>query len=217
MQALDYSHKNEDGRVEKVPDSLITAFKTKGGRVVYDGAGVMPDIKTDRQKLSPLLIALLSKYYIFNFATNYWTGKKEVSSAKDFALTEEEYQSFLTYIKDKDYTYKTKSETELEELKKKAIEENTYDVLKPEIDALNSKINSKKKDDLTKARSVIKHYLEEEIIGRYYFQKGRIEFSLRTDEEIAKAIEMLKDESKVRTVLTTIEKPKKPFNIHKRF
>lgn len=217
VQALDYSNKNEEGRVEKVPDSLITAFKTKGGRIVYDGAGVMPDIKTDRQKLGPLLIALLNKYYIFNFATNYWANKKEISSAKDFTLTEEEYQSFLNYIKDKDYSYKTKSEAELEELKKKAIEENTYDVLKPEIDALNSKINSNKKDDLAKAKTIIKHYLEEEIIGRYYFQKGRIEFSLRTDEEIAKAIEMLKDESKLRTVLTTIEKPKKPFNIHKRF
>lgn len=217
VQALDYSNKNEEGRVEKVPDSLITAFKTKGGRVVYDGAGVMPDIKTDHQRLDPVLISLLSKYYIFNYATTYWTKHKDVGSVKEFSLKDEEYQDFLNFIKDKDYSYKTKSEIELEELKKQATEEKTFDAIKQEYEALTNKINANKKDDLAKHKSLIKHYLEEEIVSRYYFQKGRIEFNLKNDEEIAKAIDLLKDESKLKTVLTTIEKPKKPFNMHKRF
>ncbi len=217
VQALDYTHKDEEGRVDKVPDSLITAFKTKGGRVVYDGAGVMPDMKTEDEKLSLVLISLLNKYHIFNYATNYYLAHKEIAVAKDFKLKDEEYEQFLNYIKDKDYSYKTRSELELEELKKKAEEENYYADIKNEYENLAAKIKSNKKDDLAKNKELIKHFLEEEIVGRYYFQKGRIEFNLKNDKDIAKAAELLKDETKLRSILTTIEKPTKPFNMNKRF
>lgn len=217
VQALDYTHKDEEGRVDKVPDSLITAFKTKGGRVVYDGAGVMPDMKTEDEKLSLVLISLLSKYHVFNYATNYYLAHKEIVAAKDFKLKDDEYEQFLTYIKDKDYSYKTKSELELEELKKKAEEENYYNDIKSEYETLSAKIRSNKKDDLVKNKELIKRFLEEEIVGRYYFQKGRIEFNLRNDKDVAKAAELLKDEAKLRSILTTIEKPTKPFNMNKRF
>lgn len=217
VQALDYTHKDEEGRVEKVPDSLVTAFKTKGGRIVYDGAGVMPDLKTTDERLSLVLLSLLNKYHIFNYATNYYLAHKEIPAVKDFKLTEEEYQSFLTYIKDKDYAYKTKSELELEDLKKQASEEKYFDNIKSEYEALNAKIVSNKKDDLAKNKAIIKRFLEDEIVGRYYFQKGRIEYSLKNDDDVERAMDLLKEEIKVKTILTTIEKPTKPFNMHKRF
>lgn len=217
VQALDYTHKNEEGRVEKVPDSLVTAFKTKGGRIVYDGAGVMPDLKTDEEKLSLILLSLLNKYHIFNYATNYALTHKEIAAVKDFKLTEEEYQQFLSYLKGKDCSYKTKSEVELEDLKKQATDEKYFTNIKSEFDALNEKIQSNKRDDLAKNKDIIKRFLEDEIVGRYYFQKGRIEYSLKNDDDVAKAMDILKEESKVKTILTTIEKPTKPFNMHKRF
>ncbi|MFN9901581.1 MAG: peptidase S41, partial [bacterium] len=119
----DYSHKDEDGRVEKVPDSLITAFKTKGGRIVYDGAGVMPDVAGLEQKLSHIAIALLSKNHIFNYVTQYVLKHDKIAAVKDFQLTDVEYNDFIAYLKDKDVSYKTDSEKALDDLKKQAEDE----------------------------------------------------------------------------------------------
>ncbi len=217
VQALDYSQKDEDGRVEKVPDSLITAFKTKGGRVVYDGAGVMPDIKTTVEKYGLVTVALYNKYHIFDYGTKYYIAHKDIVPAKDFKLTEAEYQEFLNDIKDKDYSYRSKSEIEYEELKKQAKEEKYYDGFKTEIEALGKKIEEGKKEDLVVYKEAIKRLLEKEIISRYYFQKGKIEYSLRNDPDIALAMSVFKEDNKVKTILTTSEKPTKPFNVHKRF
>ena len=217
VQALDYSNKDEDGRVEKVPDSLITAFKTKNGRIVYDGAGVMPDVKTKEEKFGMILVALISKYLIFNYATDYYLKHPQLPLVKDFSLSENEYADFLNYIKDKDYSYKTKSEVELDDLKKNAEDEKYFSDIVPEYQALVAKMKSNKQDDLNKHKSEIKEYLEEEIAARYYFQKGRIEYSLKNDEDLKEATRLLSDENKIKILLTISEKPTKPFNQKKRF
>lgn len=217
VQALDYSNKDEEGRVEKVPDSLITAFKTKGGRIVYDGAGVMPDIKTKDENYDAILVALISKYHIFNYGTDYYLKHPQLAPVKDFQLTEPEYSDFLNYLKDKDYSYKTKSEVELEDLKKNAEEEKYFTDIKTEYDALVAKMSDNKKDDLGKHKASIKKYLEEEIVSRYYFQTGRIEYSLRHDTDLAEALRLLADHNKIKILLSTSEKPTKPFNNKKKF
>jgi carboxyl-terminal processing protease len=217
VQALDYTHKDEEGRVEKVPDSLITAFKTRGGRIVYDGAGVMPDIKTDDEKLSNISIALISKHHIFNYATAYALAHPQISPVMDFSLTEAEFDGFVNFLRDKDYAYKTRSEKELEDLKKNAVDENYFTDIKAEYEALSLRVMSNKKDDLLKNRNEIKRFLEEEIVSRYYFQKGRIEYSLKRDDDVRSATSLLAENGKLRSVLTTIEKPLKPFNVHKKF
>lgn len=217
VQALDYSHKDEEGRVEKVPDSLITAFKTKNGRIVYDGAGVMPDVKTKDEKFEMILMALISKYHIFNYATEYFLKHPQVAPVKEFQLTENEYADFLNYLKDKDYTYKTKSEVEVEALKKNAEEEKYFTDIKTEYDALATKIMNNKKDDLTKHKAEIKKYLEEEIVARYYFQKGRIEYSLKNDDDLKETVRLLSDGNKIKILLTTSEAANKPFNVNKKF
>lgn len=217
VQALDYSNRNDEGRVEKVPDSLITAFKTRGGRIVYDGAGIMPDVKTTEDRLSNILLSLISKHHIFNFATDYYVKHPQVAPVQEFKLTEQEYAAFLDYIKDKNYDYKTASEIELENLKKDAEDEKTYGDIKTEYEALLAKMQSNKKDDLAKYKEEIKKYLEEEIVSRYYFQKGTVEYSLRTDKDVKEAERLLSDENKIKIILSYIEKPKKPFNVKKRF
>jgi carboxyl-terminal processing protease len=217
VQALDYTHKDEEGRVEKVPDSLITAFKTKGGRIVYDGAGVMPDLKTDEEKQNVLVSAIMINHHVFNFATQYVQNKAEIGRVKDFTLSNEEYNQFLSYLKQKNFSYKTKNETELEKIKKAAEEEGSYKTFKQEYEDLLVKIKNSKDNDLQEARPIIKRLLEEEIVSRYYFQKGRLEFSLKNDSDVKLAAEVLKDNARITTILTSIEKPIKPFNMNKRF
>ena len=217
VQALDYSSKDEEGRVEKVPDSLITAFKTKGGRIVYDGAGVMPDIKTADEKFQDVLLSLLSKYHLFNYATSYYLAHKELAPVKDFSLTEAEYADFVNYLKDKDYTYKSREEHELDEFKKRVEESGDFKDIKTEYDLLVSRIANNKKEDLSRYKPLIKKYLEEEIVARYYFQKGRIEYSLKNDDDLKEALQVVTNKEKVGTILSTIEKPLKPFNIRKKF
>jgi carboxyl-terminal processing protease len=217
VQALDYSHKDEDGRVEKVPDSLITAFKTKGGRIVYDGAGIMPDVRTKDENFEPVLVSLISKFHIFNYATQYSLKHPQLVPVKDFEMTESEYAAFLDFLKGKDYSYKTKSEVELEDLKKNAEEEKYFTDIQTEYQALVNKMQNNKKDDLSKHKDIIKKYLEEEIVSRYYFQKGRIEYSLKNDNDLKEATRLLADENKIKILLSTSEKPNKPFNAAKKF
>jgi len=217
VQALDYSHKDEEGRVEKVPDSLITAFKTKGGRVVYDGAGVMPDVRTPELSPSNVLISLVSKHHIFNYATQYYLKHPQIAPAHEFSLSQAEYDEFVDYLKGKDYNYKTRSEVDLQDLKKNAETEKYFADIKPEFDALVAKMNANKKDDLIKHKEEIKEYLEQEIVSRYYFQKGRIEFSNKSDDDLREAQRLISDNNKIKIILTTSEKAIKPFNLKKRF
>ena len=217
VQALDYSHKDELGRVEKVPDSLITAFKTKGGRIVYDGAGIMPDIKTNTASYSQLLQALDTKYHIFNYATDYFLKHKEIVAPKDFALTDDEYMQFVEYLKNKDLSYKSFAEMQLEAIKKQAIDEKNYEGFKSEMEALTAKLESNKKEDLMKQKEEIKNHLAQEIVTRYYFQKGKVEYNMKNDKEVEEAIKYLSDADKMLDVLTRIEKPTKRFNSSKKF
>lgn len=217
VQALDYSNKDAEGRVEKVPDSLITAFKTKGGRIVYDGAGIMPDIKTKDQKYSDVLLSLISKYHVFNYATQFTLKTKETINLSSFRLSDADYNDFVNYLKDKEYSYKSSEEIGLEDFKKELEERGDYKGIKTEFDLLLDKIKANKKDDLIRHKNEIRKYLEEEIVSRYYFQKGRIEFSLAHDEEIAESLKLLKEPTKLKSILNTIEKPTKPFNAGKKF
>ena len=210
IQALDYSHRNEDGSVDKVPDSLISAFKTKNGRIVYDGGGIAPDINIEAEKYSTLLQNLVTKNLIFNYATKYRVAHATIPLVKNFRLTDAEYDDFVTYLNTKEYDYTTKTEKALDDLKKDAKDDKTLDAIGGDIDALKTKIKHNKKDDLVKFKPEIKQFLEEEIASRYYFQNGRLEASLRDDPELTQAISVLNDSDKYKKVLTTIVKAEKP-------
>lgn len=215
IQALDYSHRNDDGSVAKVPDSLITAFKTKNGRIVYDGGGVAPDLSIDAQKYSSILASLVTKNLIFDYATKYRSAHPAIAPAKEFKLTEAEYDEFLTYLNGKDYDYTTKTEKTIDDLKADAKDDKNFDAISADIEALRSKIIHNKKEDLVKYGPEIRQFLEEEIASRYYFQNGRLEASFKDDKELKESISLLNDENRYKKILTTVVKADKPFNSEK--
>jgi carboxyl-terminal processing protease len=193
IQAIDYSQKNDDGSVAKIPDSLKVAFKTKNKRTVYDGGGIEPDIYLEPYKYSNIAISLATKYLIFDYATKYRSLHPSIASARDLVITDAIFNDFLSFISDKDYDYTTKSEASLGELKDNAIKEKYYDDIKTEYEALKSKMIHNKKADVEKFKEEIRQLLKEEIASRYYYQKGRLEASFSADQEVKKALEIFKD------------------------
>ena len=148
IQAIDYAHKDEDGNPKKIPDSLLTEFKTQNGRLVLDGAGIKPDVEKNREKYGAITRALLSKNHVFNFATQYVLKHDSISNAKNFRLTDDEYQSFITYLLDNEYDYQTSTGKELKALKKRAEKDSILVDIASEIKLIEDKIILKKKSDL---------------------------------------------------------------------
>ncbi|MFI5150593.1 MAG: S41 family peptidase [Bacteroidia bacterium] len=212
IQALDYTHRDEEGKVHRIADSLITAFKTKNGRTVYDGLGISPDVHLKPEKMSNIAISLINKNLIFDFATHYKSTHNTITGdGLKFFLSDAEYEEFVRFLSDKEYDYETKSEKTLDDLKLIAEKEKYFNDVKAEYDALQSKIKHNKKDDLNKNKPEIKSLLEEEIASRYYFQRGRIMSSLKQDPEVTEAIQLFSSGSKYKDILTSKvvkEKPK---------
>ena len=195
IQAIDYSHKDSEGNFGKIPDSLINTFKTRNGRPVYDGGGIVPDVSLPPVKYSGLANILLSKYLIFDFATEYKKSVPQISEAASFRITDGIYKEFIDFLKDKDYDdYTNQAEKSLDELKKQAEKEQFFASISTEYQALRNKVLHNKTQDLERFRDEISTLLRDEIVTRYYYQKGRIESSLAGDPEILKAREILRDE-----------------------
>lgn len=201
IQALDYTHRNNDGSVSKVSDSLITEFKTKNGRSVFDGSGIFPDIYTDPNYYSPLAIALFSNFLIFDFANQYSREHTSIPMAKDFTLSDSDYKQFIAFLNGKKYDYTDKTERRLEELKKTSMKDKHYDALQTEIDALENKLKDYKSKDLLNHDDELKQILEGEISARYYYQKGRLESNFKSDVEVKKAIEVFKNTALYTSIL----------------
>ena len=201
IQAIDYSHRDKDGNANKIPDSLRTAFKTKGGRTVYDGLGIEPDITIEPEYASNIAIALISKFLCFDYATKFVKENPNIASAKDFEITDEIYNDFIEFLKDKDYNYTTMSEKILDELlasaKKEKLSENTL----KQIEDMKTNITQDKKEDLIKYKEDLKEILLSEIVVRYYNQKGRIEALLKHDNEVKEATKLLYDQKQYNKTL----------------
>jgi len=201
IQALDYTHRSSDGSVSKVPDSLINEFKTKGNRLVYDGSGIFPDIYTDPRAYSSVTQALFRNYHIFDYANKFARENVSIASARDFSLTEDQYQDFIRYLDGKSYEYTDRSEMQLEEFKTAAQKEKRFASLDADFDVMKKKLLEDKKKDLLKRHDEIKKILEGEIVSRYYYQNGRLETGFKNDVEIQKAIEILNDKTTYSSIL----------------
>jgi carboxyl-terminal processing protease len=199
IQALDYSNRNDDGSVGKMQDSLMTAFQTKNGREVFDGGGINPDIITEKGRVSNIVISLFKERLFFDYATDF--RFEHDSIAEDFIFSESDYEHFVTYLLDKEYAYKTKTEEALDKLKAKATDENYFASLSDEYDALVVQLTANKGDDLFTNKKEIKEILTGEIRSRYFYQKGRIEAALNFDSELEKAIEVLKNKEEYNRIL----------------
>ena len=199
IQALDYSNRNDDGSVGKIPDSLMTSYETKNGREVKDGGGILPDIITEPEKYSMIIPSLFNERFFFDYATDYRFSHDSIS--ENFIFSDADFSDFLTYISDKEYTYKTETEKSLEKLKNKAVEEDYFDNLSVEYNILAAKMLENKNDDLQKSKEDIKEILTGEIMSRYFYQKGRIKAGLNFDIEVEKAIEILKENTEYNKIL----------------
>ncbi len=206
IQALDYSHRNEDGSVGNMPDSLKKEFKTKNGRKVYDGGGVDPDIAVSTKNYSQIAQSLMSKLLVFDFATQYRYKNASIAAAKDFKISEADFEDFKKFITDKDYGYTTSTEKSLDEFKKKAEEEKYFDAVKLQYESMKKELQHDKKADIEKNKEEIKLLLEEEIAKRYYFQKAHYEAAFDHDEDILEALKVLADKNKYESILKPVAK-----------
>lgn len=205
IQAIDYSSKDENGNSGKIPDSLINEFKTKNGRIVYDGGGISPDIETESKMISNIAMSLFTKFLIFNYATRFEQEHASIPPADDFEITGEIYEDFVQFISDKEYDYTTESEKSLKKLKMHAEKEKYFDAIKDEFEALNEKMKHNKDEDLYTFQDEIKELLKIEIVSRYYFQKGKVIAALQNDPEVKQAIEILQDKEQYLEVLQNSE------------
>lgn len=202
IQALDYSNRNEDGSVGKVPDSLITKYETKAGRPVFDGGGINPDVETDQRQLSEVAFNLGLKMLYFDFATEYFHKNPTVAPVKEFVITDEVYDEFKLWLEDKEFDYTTDSEKMMERLKKVAEEEQYFERIETEYTALLNQVTHNKVHDLEEFQDEVKDLLRGELVSRYYYQKGRIEAMLEGDIEVKKALEILEDTAEYDRILS---------------
>jgi carboxyl-terminal processing protease len=201
IQEIDYAHKNAAGTNDHIPDSLITAYKTMHGRTVYDGKGIAPDVTTDSSRISTVSYNLITKYILFDYATQYAATHPTIAPASNFKLTDSEYNDFIAYTEKKGFEFKTAAEKELETVKKAAIYEKCWDDVKLQYDSMLQSIELHKKKDLLENKTEISTILNEEIASRYYYQKGRIESSVNDDTEIKSALKVLDDAPKYASIL----------------
>lgn len=201
IQAIDYSHRNPDGSVGKIPDSLKVAFKTANGRIVYDGGGIDPDIPVEVEYYSNLLMNIVSQNILFDYATKYKFEHKEIVRAKDFELNDSEYQDFMDWTKDKDLDFSSQMDMAIKALEKISKDEKYYDGLKSKIDNLKTKLKDVRDSYLIDYKEEVKTLLEEQIVSRYYLHPGSVEASLGHDLAVKTAAEVLKDENRYNKLL----------------
>ena len=201
IQAIDYSHRNADGSVGKIPDSLKTAFKTKAGRVVYDGGGVLPDVVVEAQTPTPIALSLTNKGLIFDYAVKYRHEHASIKPAREFRLTDAEYAEFTKWLGDKEYDYTTQVEKDLGTLEASAKKEKYFDQIQDQLKSLKTKMSHSKDADLNTFKTELKPLLEQEIAGHYYLQKGIKEASFATDPEMKAALDLFKDMGRYGTIL----------------
>jgi carboxyl-terminal processing protease len=201
IQAMDYAHKNEDGQSVKFADSLMKPFNTKGGRTVYNGNGIYPDIFVEPATYSPITLSIVNKNLFFDYANAYKKAHPTLQNTKTFQLNDNDYTQFVSSLAGKDYSYVGNTEKVLTELKAEAEKENKLESLKEELQNLSAKLVNAKKNDLNNHKQEIKRVLETQIVGRYAFEKGKIEHSFQYDQEIAKAKGLFDNQAQINSIL----------------
>ena len=201
IQAIDYSHRNEDGSVGRVPDSLTTVFLTKRGREVRDGGGVSPDIEVKQPEGINICYYLFVENMFFDYATEYCQRHPSIAPAQEFTLTDEDFADFEAFLTKKEFTYQTQTASYLESLKDLIKFEQLDSIAANELKALEEIIKPNISEELKRNRKEIEEMLGSEIIKRYYYQKGDIIYTLRTNKDFSEAKELLNDEKRYKKIL----------------
>lgn len=211
VQAIDYQHRNEDGSVGRIPDSLTTVFHTAAGRIVRDGGGVTPDIVVDQKKLPNILFYLVNDNLIFDYATQYCLKHDTIAPPEQFMITDTDYTDFINMVKKSDFKYDQQTEKLLKNLKEMAEFEGYLKDASDEFDALEKKLQHNLDHDLTYFAKDIKTMIAIEIIKRYYYQRGGIIEQLKDDADLKEAMQVLTDTAKYNKMLSA---PQDTINIH---
>ena len=191
IQAIDYSHRDEQGRALKVPDSLKTAFKTKGGRTFYDGFGIEPDVEVEPEYMSNLGVALAQKFLVFDYATQYYRSHKEIAQPRDFEVSDELYADFCRFLKEHNLSYSTVTERYIKDLREVAKQEKYDTAIDQQLKEMEARLATEKEGDLQKHREEVCEMLKGEILNRYYYDAGRLAGMLKSDKVVLRAIEEL--------------------------
>lgn len=190
VQAIDYSHRNSDGSVGYVPDSLKKAFKTRLGRTVYDGGGITPDSVITSDPYSRIAISLVMNDIINDYAIKFYKENDSIPSVKDFSLTDEQYGDFVKYAVSRNFDSRSGAQVLMEDLLKSAEQEELDDYIRTEAEALKNKLSISKEKMLELKRSEIQPLVEEEIANKYHFTAGRVEAIIKNDSQLKKAVEL---------------------------
>jgi len=192
IQALDYSHRNEDGSVGHIPDSLTSEFKTHNGRKVRDGGGIVPDSLTKDERKINIAYYIFAQNLYFDYATQYVLQHPKVASPSEFVLSNEDFKAFTDYLVEKKFTYSTQTEKSYNALLEMAQFEGLDKRAKDEFTALKAKILPDITKNIEENKKDVSELLSLEIIKRYYYQKGEIRYTLRTDKDLKVALDILK-------------------------
>ena len=201
VQAIDYAKRDENGSLQRIPDSLTHEFSTANGRKVRDGGGITPDVELKRRDELTIAYYLYIKNIFFDYATRFANTHKNIAPASTFALSDDEYADFVAYAKERDFTYTLQSADELDEMVKTIKTEGYYDDAKAAIEQLAALLKPDIERDLVRFRPDIEELLGAEIVKRYYFQKGAMEYGLRFDQWLHQTIELIGDEARCRDIL----------------
>lgn len=202
IQAHDYASRNSDGTIAKVPDSLITAYTTRGGRNVYDGGGIVPDVKLEPKYSSRFAATIYGLGYIDTWCDEYMRRHRDDKvDVRTFKLSDEEYNNFVEWIKDKEVEYESESRRALKALEK-ALENDLYDEeLRDEVKHLGELIKDDKLSNMQTYRSDIEKMLTVEILSRYSYTRGAVEYYAVTDEDVDKAIDLILNSEEYERIL----------------
>ncbi len=201
IQKLDFEHRSKDGIAEKFADSLAVMYKTTKGREVYSGNGIYPDVITEAPKMSPITITMINKNLFFDFANQYKKNNPSITSAESFKLSDADYLKFSSALPDKELTYVSKTERLLSDLRLAAEKENKSAEVQADLENLKYKLTSSKKTDLVRHKEEIKHYLESQIVSRYFYQDGKVEQSFQYDRELTAAKQVFDNQAKMFAIL----------------
>lgn len=201
IQAVDYTHRNPDGSVGVVPDSLIKPFKTQAGRTVYDGGGITPDIKIEPEKYARVSQELVMQDMVFDFVNEYAAKHPSLPSPSEFVLTDVLFNEFKAYLKTKEFEYETATQAMLDKLVKTAKDEKYYDQISKQVEQLKNDLGHSIDRDLDTFKNEISDILADQLMERYYMQDGVIEYHIRNDKHIAKALEVLANDEEYQKIL----------------
>ncbi|MBQ4280120.1 MAG: S41 family peptidase [Rikenellaceae bacterium] len=209
IQAIDYTHRNEDGSVGAVPDSLIREYRTAGGRKVYDGGGIMPDSVMAPEYASRFALVLYAKGYIEDFGDQYYKTHPEPVDIATFEVTDSLYNAFAAFMRDKDMTFESGTAAALRSLREKAERERYLDRIAGELDAIEASLREDTESELQTFRDEIADLIAGDIILRYHYARGVSQYKLMTDREVQAAAGLLAAPELYREILESRDTARK--------